>query len=303
MTRRLRSPHDELDLLHSKSADGLARALANIQTARLRGDFDLVERRMDALGVALGRMLAAADLLGRRRLLLELRAAGLEPPAGEGPSGALFVAKVPFLEAIKDILRREPTLAEGWEATRDAWDQRGFALARSSSLTVTKSVQETIGRFLRQGVVTSVDDAIQAIQDSLLTQTVGGPGGFTRAYAETVFRTTTASAYQAGRAAQAQRPAVKRVVSGWRYQATLDPDVRDNHKAGDDFVAHVDDPVWDTHAPPNGHQCRCATEFVTTEVMVELGLSNEDGSLKKLQVAPAGFSPDPGFRALPQPVG
>ena len=287
---RLLSPHDELEDLHARNARELNRQLALVQRARMSGDLGLMDRRIERLGRRLGAMLAAADLLGRRRLLLELRAAGLTEGESE-VTGAQFVATpvVPPLEGIEDILSRHPVLAEGWEATAAAWQERGFALARSANLTVTKNVRDEILRFLRGGV--GVDVAQASIVRQLETQGTR----FTRAYAETVFRTVTSSAYQAGRATQAQRPAVMRVASGWRYQATLDSDVRDNHKAGDDFIAHTQDPIWATLAPPNGFNCRCAVELTPTSLMVELGLSHEDGSLRQLQQAPAGFVPDPGF--------
>lgn len=281
------SPQTELDRLHEHSAKELARYLALIQRARLAGDLDLMDRRINRLGEKLGTMLAAADLLGRRRLLLELRSIGSHAPV----TGAQFAATpiVPPLEAIKDILSRHPVLAEGWKETAAAWNAHGFALARSSSLTVTKSVQDSIVRFLRGGL-----DLDQA-QGMIRRQMTAGGTPFTRAYSETVFRTVTSSAYQAGRADQAQKPAVLRAASGWRYQATLDSDVRENHKAGDDFIAHTQDPVWAAHAPPNGFNCRCTVELVPTSLMVELGLSHEDGSLRRLQHAPVRFVPDPGF--------
>lgn len=287
---RLRAPLDELEELHARNAGELNRQLALVQRARLAADLGLMDRRIERLGRRLGSMLAAADLLGRRRLLLELRAAGLMEGESE-VTGARFAATpvVAPLEAIEDILRRHPVLAEGWEATAEAWQAQGFALARSANLTVTKNVRDAIVRFLRGGV--GIDTAQATIRRQL--ETGGTP--FTRAYAETVFRTVTSGAYQAGRATQAQRPAVMRAASGWRYQATLDSDVRDNHRAGDDFIAHTQDPIWATLAPPNGHNCRCATEFVPTSLMIKLGLSHEDGSLRQLQQAPAGFVPDPGF--------
>ena len=282
---RLRSPQTELDQLHERSVYGLSHAMFLVQRARIQGQDDLADRRLEDLGKSMGRMLAAADLLGRRRLLLELRARGLSLPVDEGPTGAQFAA-VPFLEAISDILSREPVLAIGWQATREAWADKGFALARSTSVKVTERVQASVTRFLRQGTATTIEEALREIMST---------EDFTHAYAETVFRTTTASAYQSGRAAQMQRPAVKRAACGWRYTATLDADVRVNHRSGEDFIAHVDDPVWQVVSPPNGYQCRCATEIVPTGEMVGLGLAYEDGSLRKLTQTPPGFHPDPGF--------
>jgi len=262
----LRSPHDELDELHSKSAEKFARALALIERARLRGDMESVHRQTEALGKRVGLVLATADLMGRRRMILELRAQGVRLPEDEGPTGAQFVSPVVPVEAVAAILTRHPVLALGWKATQEAWALRGFAVARAATVAVSSNVQKAVLRFLRQGVANTPDEAIGAIRSALLQGGQGGPGGYTRAYAETVFRTTTASAYMEGRVSQASRPAVRRVMSGWRYVATRDPDVRDNHKAGDGFVAHMDDGVWGSLLPPNGYNCFPAGTLVQGRV-------------------------------------
>lgn len=283
------SAHEELDRLHAQSARVLANALAGIGVAKLRGDLDRVGVLQERLGKDLGALMAAADLLGRRRLLLELRAQGITLPKPEGSQRVSFAAKVPFVEAAIAILQRYPVLAEGWIATRDAWEARGFALARSTSVTITKKVRETFVRSLRGGL--GEEEAVTRIQMQLRE----GNDSITRAYADTVFRTVTSSAYTEGRAAQARRPAVQRAASGWRYVVTNDVDLRSNHKAGEDLIAHVDDPVWSLHAPPNGYNCRCALEIVPTPEMVALGLSHPGGAVARFVQAPPGFMPDPGF--------
>lgn len=294
------SSQDELERLHARSTERLARLLAEIQVAHLLRNAAEVDRLTAILGEATTEALAAADLLGRRRLILELRAAGALEVV-EDREGAAFAATpaVPFLEAIADLAARIPGLGTTAQAVRDLWSRRGFAVARSAALSVTERIQDSVVGFLRQGIATSVDDAIRQVR-SALTDQVGGPGGYTRAYAETVFRTTTSSAYQAGRQAQAEQPGIRRAACGWRFDATLDSDVRPNHRAGDDLVAHVEDPIWRTHAPPLGYQCRCATSLVLTRDMVRLGLSDAQGN--PLGYADGrgwlarGFFPDPGFK-------
>ncbi len=285
------TPHQELDRLHERSSAHLAQSLSAIQAAELRGDARRALQLLDRLGKDLGALLAAADLLGRRRMLLELGAAGIE--TDEEPESAQFAAlpQVPFTEAVKSILKRYPVLVAGWREAQAAWAREGFALAKSTSLTITQKVKRSFVKGLRGGL--TEEETVQRIHRQLRE----GDDSITRAYADTVFRTVTSSAYTAGRQAQALRPGVIRAASGWRYVATMDSNVRGNHLAGDDFVAHVEDPVWRVHAPPNGFQCRCALEIVPTSLMVQLGLSNPDGTIRRTVNAPAGFVPDPGFRA------
>jgi len=281
--RLMLDPHEELDRLHERSTLALSATMNEIQIARLRSDFDRAAKLEAKLGRDLGEMLAAADLLGRRRFLLEMKGAGVKPDK------ALFVAKVPFLEAVESILARTPELAEGWKATREAWLRGGFALAKSTTEVMTRKVRGTFLRFMRGGM-TEIETT-EAIRSQLQTSA----GSITRAYADTVFRTVVSTAYSEGRKEQARRPGVRRAACGWRYVATHDPDVRKTHIAGDNFIAHVEDEVWTVHSPPNGYNCRCALEIVPTSEMVELGLATPEGGMTHPVKAPIGFVPDSGF--------
>jgi SPP1 gp7 family putative phage head morphogenesis protein len=276
-------PHEELDRLHERSTRALAESMAEIQVARLRSDFARADKLQAKLGRDLGEMLAAADLLGRRRFLLEMKGAGV------APEPALFAAKVPFVEAVEALLKRTPVLAEGWKATREAWLKNGFALAKSTTKTLTRKVRGSFERFLRGGL--TVEETTSAIRTQLRTS----GASITKAYADTVFRTVVSTAYSEGRKEQAKRPGVRRAACGWRYVATTDRDVRENHLGGHDMIAHVDDKVWETHSPPNGYNCRCALEIVPTKEMVELGLATPEGGMTRSVVPLIGFIPDAGF--------
>jgi SPP1 gp7 family putative phage head morphogenesis protein len=125
---------------------------------------------------------------------------------------------------------------------------------------------------------------------------VGAAAGALRAQADTIFRTVTTAAYSEGRKSMADDPAVRAVVSGWRYDATLDSDVRPNHRAADNFSATLDDPVWRTLTPPLGFNCRCALSIVTPDEARAAGIVDRRGN-PIYQSVPPGAGPDPGFRA------
>ncbi len=91
------------------------------------------------------------------------------------------------------------------------------------------------------------------------------------------------------------------MVLGWRYVAVLDADVRDNHRANDDLVAHFDDPIWNTHSPPQGYNCRCALEVVPAQEVKALGLADEDGNMVETVSPPSGGGADPGFVVSSRP--
>jgi SPP1 gp7 family putative phage head morphogenesis protein len=46
-------------------------------------------------------------------------------------------------------------------------------------------------------------------------------------------------------------------IVAMRYETMMDDRVRDNHAAGEGYMAGVESPVWETHTPPLGWSCRC----------------------------------------------
>lgn len=57
----------------------------------------------------------------------------------------------------------------------------------------------------------------------------------------------------------------KEIFPYLRYVTMQDDAVRDEHRALDGIVRHVDDPFWDEYYPPNGWGCRCGKEQLTEE--------------------------------------
>lgn len=272
------SPHEELDRLHAQSSRLMSKLLSDIQVAELRSDFEQSRKLTKQLGEVLSDIMASSDLLGRRRILLELRG-----------SPILFRANIPFVEAAKSILSRYPALSSGWEQTSQIWRRRGFALALSTSKQITKKIQNTFFRSLREGK--SQEETSEEILFSLRKSN----SSITKAYSDLVFRNVISSAYTEGRREQMKRDGIRKSACGWRYVATHDNDTRENHLAGDNLIAHIDDKLWNTHSPPNGNNCRCSLEIVSTEEMVDLGLANESGYMLRSVINPLSFVPDPGF--------
>ena len=68
----------------------------------------------------------------------------------------------------------------------------------------------------------------------------------------TVVRTNAATSYAAGRFREAEAMDAEGILSGLRYVAVLDSNVRPNHRAAHGVVAAVDDPIWNKISPPMG---------------------------------------------------
>lgn len=225
-----------------------------------------------------------ADLLGRRRLLLEVKQKFKRTPINFGITPV--VPNVEFKEAIRDIVSREPRLAgTAEEVSRLYRTRHAFAIARSADMVITERVQAFIGQAIKEGY--DIPKATKVIEEL---------GGFTRAYAETVYRTNVATAYTAGRFQQAFDPDLADEALAFEYEAVLDADTRENHAAAHGLIAPKSSPVWDQFSPPMGFNCRCDVVILSRHELSQRGMLERDGRV--MTYRPSSFRnahPDSGF--------
>lgn len=300
----MRSALDELDDLSRKSTQGVADILTLLAISTFRGDEAGRNGAMHRLATAIGQTMAFADLLGRRRLLLEIDS------ANEDPGPILFaetplVPSVPFAEALRDLVRRHPRLADPfnglplWQQVVQIYqsDRIAFAIARAADLVLagrgaeaiqlTATVRDTLASGFRRG---AKRETTQAALEKL--------NGFTRAYAETVYRTNLTKAFAAGRMEQAKDDDIAVVIGGFQFQATLDSDVRPNHAAAHDLIASQFDPIWDRFSPPLGYNCRCGLRMVPRRELASQGLIRANEVIRSIPPGFGAAGPDPGFRPV-----
>lgn len=290
---KIKDPVEEqLELLNRSPAlfaekmNRLAKAIVE----RKAGD---VEDAMSDLERMIGQTMALADLVGRKRLLMEADAAGRRSRLRfrdtlcvvNFASTPLF-PKIPFEEAFEDIIGREPRLAKNADEIRRVYETGGFAvqklpsrLSNQARLKLTARIQEAIGKFLRKG--TPVPKAAEVLAEV---------GDFSRSYAETVFRTNAATAYTAGRFRQMQDPDVREVVPAFEYDSVGDADTRRLHLNATGLTAPVNHSVWHVWSPPVDFACRCSLRSVDRFELEDRGM------LVRGQVRP--FFP-PSFDARP----
>ena len=254
--------------------------------------------------------MALADLHGRRRLVLEAKALESRQPADVHQ--VLFSAGETlapgsgqgFTSAAEILARRTPELARPmdgeplWRAVARLYERsdRVFSMAQRGERVVarhTRSALERIGitrealqRVISRGLTsTQFEDAMMEMQ------------GFSRSYAETVFRTNMNTAYTDGRFEQAKDPDVQQVIGAFEYMAVTDSAVRDTHATIDGVTAAVTHPIWETIRPPNGYNCRCTVRLVDKRELRDKGLITPEGHVKPVKIAQArAFEPDEGFR-------
>lgn len=194
------------------------------------------------------------------------------------------IPPIPPIDAIESLLNKQPRLAKSMVELRTLYSLGNtFALAHSADIVLTRQIQLQIAESLLKG------RTIEAA-----SEIIAKLGGFTRAYAETVFRNTINQAYTAGTFKEASDPDVADMVAGLEFHAIDDSDVRKNHLAANGVRAAVDDPVWDFISTPIGHNCRCGIRIITFFEAERRGLL-VNGRLPLLNIPPSGAHADPGF--------
>lgn len=254
------------------------------------------EKALDGLAEVLGETMALADLYGRRRVFLEVdaveRTAYSTPPTflDSWPvtsfAGTPLFPRVTFAEALKDLVGREPRLAPNAELVAELYSTRhAFALARSSELQITERVQKALADLVEQGVTQKKAEAV--LQEI---------GPWTRAYADTVYRTNLNTAYTAGRFQQAADPDVAAVMPAFERFSVRDSNARPNHRAAHGLIAATTDPIWDTAATPSGYGCRCNMRLVSRFELRRRGLLTDAGVVVPfLPPTFGGYHPDKNF--------
>jgi len=314
--RRLLGPQDELENLYRKSASIYAEKLNRVIEAVYRQDDERHQQALGSLAETIGATMAVADLMGRRRVLLETDAAlrgNRGVPAGmillrdmEPISAQPIIPHVPFAEAIEDMIHRLPIgiseqlveqmpFASLGEIVSEIYSkQRAFAFAAITDQAVTQRVQDFIASAISRGV--PVRSAAQVIT---------GLAPLTEAHAATVYRTNLSNAYSAGRIQQASRPEVRQVAPALKFVSARDADVRrgregdhgEDHLAMDGVMAAADDPIWQEWSPPLGYNCRCAVRMVSYSEAERSGAIR--GGRVRLAVVPSAAAKHPNFGRRP----
>lgn len=165
---------------------------------------------------------------------------------------ALRIGAVPFDEAIKAARARGVVLPDTYrDRLKGAAKARGFTISGMMSLA-------QIGRVL--------DSLIQAIMNGesfgeWKKRAAEDIESLSNSRKELVFRNAVQTSYGAGRWQQLEQAKALRPIL--MYDAINDRRTRPAHRAMDNFMAPVGDPIWRAWAPPNGHNCRCTLLSLT----------------------------------------
>lgn len=176
-----------------------------------------------------------------------------------------------------------------WQEALHGHHARGFTAAKVTSLDVLTTLQEAMGKSIKEGR-TGRDFSRQLMpklkelgwwgQTTVThesgqeqTVTLGSPWRL-----ETIYRTNMTTAYQAGRYLQQMNQPERPY---WQYIAVMDESTRASHAAMNGLVFAATDPIWQTHYPPNDWGCRCRVRAMSQMRLEANGLtvSSSDGAL------------------------
>jgi len=276
------SGHEELTRFLDKRTMAFTKAIKDIYRERYgKGSSKHPIADMAAL---ISSTMILANLNGRKRVLMEADYASKHQAAFSDEKTPL--SNLPFIEAVEDLISREPRLAKGYaEVSKLYSTEHVFALAKSVNKNLTERIQKAINDLMQEGG--SLPDFENVWHE--ITP-------WSQAYGDTVYRTNCNTAYTAGRFTQAKDPDVQEVIPAMEYISMHLPTSRPNHEAAHGLIAPSNDPIWNTFKPPMGYNCMCGTNFVSKYELERRGLLKDGKVTTYYPPTFASAHPDKGFK-------
>ena len=175
----------------------------------------------------------------------------------------------------------------------DAAHAKAFTVAKAASLDILETIRNALDKALAEGRTEA--QFIKELQPLLekagwwgkktVVSSDGGEEivqlGSSRRL-QTIFRVNMCTSQNVARYRQQKENVDSRPY--WKYVAVMDDRTRHSHAAMDNKVFRHDDPIWDTHYPPNGFNCRCMVAALTAEDLKEqkLEVSDSAGKLQEI---------------------
>ena len=211
------------------------------------------------LGRALERRMVHAAALGALDADDESE---LEVDAAASDSKPNF-STMPFDRALKSFLSRKPIPRAAFDKLSARAKQRAFTVAGVVSEDALATIQDELAKVIGSGgSLARFSERIgERMKEAGFLQSVGeladGSKALNASHVETVFRTNSLSAYNAGRAEQARQPAVMAKRPVWEIRGVKDDRTRHTHLGAQGKMLLATDPFWAKAYPPFGFGCRC----------------------------------------------
>ena len=175
-----------------------------------------------------------------------------------------------------------------WHDTWEAAHDRAFVVAKAARLDVLSTLRQAVDNAIETGQTRL--EFVRELEPRLRQlgwwgrKTVTGPDGHavevqlgSPRRLKTIYDTNMRTANAAARYRQQAANADARPF--WQYISMDDDRVRPSHRAMHNRVFRHDDPIWQTHYPPNGFNCRCRIRALTERQAAELQVHDSAGHL------------------------
>lgn len=238
--------------------------------------------------------LVTAHLFGRRR-------AAIHQVAKQQQSGVGLAIGSTHQEATKFVTERL-ALEEGTLASLESlYGDAAVRVTRTAGTLIESKVAAAAAQSVAGGLIQR--EGIKLLRSGF---NAAGVSQTNPHLLQTLFRTQTNLAYNAGRVNAARDPAIDEILWGWEYVTVGDDRVRPNHAALDGTRLPKNDPRWGAITPPNGFNCRCSIIEIFNDDR-QLASAKEPQEEIKVQTPDRGVvvgmpEPDPGFDFNPGDV-
>lgn len=192
-----------------------------------------------------------------------------------------YLIGLPPKEAIEFLQRKGYRISWNWQETLQQAHARAFTVAKVARLDVLNDIRQGVEKALAEG-------RTERWFQKELTQTLQEKGWWGKRQVEVkpgesreiqlgspsrlrlIYRQNLQSAYMAGRWKQQQEISKSRPYL--MYVAVLDQKTRPAHREMSGRVFRADDPIWQSHYPPNGWNCRCRVRALSDSALKKKGL-------------------------------
>lgn len=202
---------------------------------------------------------------------------------------------LPPEEAIAWFRSKGYAISWNWQETLQEANSRAFTVAKVTDLDLLKTIRQALDQALAEGKTERwfIDTLTPVLQKAGwwgAFETDTADGGTRKVQLGSprrlrlIYRQNLQSAYMAGRWQEQARLRESRPYL--QYVAVLDSRTRPTHRALNGRVFRFDDPIWQTHYPPNGWGCRCRVRQLSEFALKRRGLKVEssDGLLSTKRV-------------------
>lgn len=181
-----------------------------------------------------------------------------------------------FEEAVDSLLDLAPMTREDFENLDEEARKRAWTISNISFLDIIKDTLASLARAVERGVTFEEwKSEISETLESAWEGDVANPAS----RMETIFRTTTQTAYSKGHQEIANHPDIREDRPFWRFVASLDGDTTDVCREAHGTILPADHPWWQDHTPPLHFNCRSTFETLTSEEAERLGITEKPTEL------------------------